>query len=85
MSGPLHGITVIDDFELLDATTLHFHFDHFGASVEAVLEQLLEGCGRAIDDLARGDLVDQQFIEFADGGHQKRSCGCANYSAHIRR
>ena len=41
------------------AAALHLDLDARRASVEAVLDQLLHDRGRTLDDLARGDLVDQ--------------------------
>ena len=41
--------------------------------IERVLEQLLQRCGRALDDLAGGDLVDQQIGQRANRAHQRAS------------
>ena len=39
-----------------------------GAGVDGVLDEFLHGRGRPLDDLARGDAVDEDGIEAADGG-----------------
>ena len=52
-----------------DATVVERDLDIGRAGVEAVLEEFLEGGGRALDDLAGGDLVDEQVGEDVDVWH----------------
>ena len=61
---------VVGDANQLDAALLHVHVDATGAGVEGVFEQFLEDAGRPFDDLAGGDLVDDQGRQLADAGHQ---------------
>jgi hypothetical protein len=45
------------------------------AGVEAVLEQLLEDGGGAFDDLAGGDLADQEVGKGMDARHERPIIG----------
>ena len=48
------------------AARFDFHLDASRAGVEAVLDQLLDDGGRALDDLAGRDLIDEVIVEDAD-------------------
>jgi len=47
------------------------YFDRAGAGIDGVLEQFLEHRGGPFDDLAGGDLVDQEVGERTDRGHAR--------------
>jgi hypothetical protein len=48
------------------AAVLDVHSDLSGAGVERVLDQFLDHGGGPLDDLARGDLVDERAFEDPD-------------------
>ena len=50
---------VVGDADAPDAAAFDIHVDLRRARIERVLEQLLQRRRRALDDLARGDLVDE--------------------------
>ncbi len=58
--------TVITDAQQLDATLLDLDVDPPGASVQAVLQQLLGHRSRTLDHLAGGNLVGQPRTEQLD-------------------
>jgi hypothetical protein len=62
---------VVGHADPLDATAGNVDVDLRRAGIERVLEQFLERRRRPLDDLARGDLVDQQVGELADRAHQR--------------
>ena len=57
---------VVGDADALDAAAGEVDVDLRRARVERVLEQLLQRRRRPLDDLAGGDLVDQQVGQRAD-------------------
>ena len=61
---------VVYYFEQLDAACVQLYFDRAGASVQAVLEHLLECRRWTLDDLAGGDLVDKELGQNLDGWHR---------------
>ncbi len=61
---------VVGDADQLDAALFHVHVHAAGAGVDGVFEEFLEDAGRPFDDLAGGDLVDDQRRQLADAGHQ---------------
>ena len=65
------AVAVVADLEQLDAAAGELHADVMRAGVEAVLQQFLEGRGRPLHYLARGDLVDQQVRQNANRSHGK--------------
>ena len=68
---------VVLDLHALDAAGLEHHGDRLRAGVDAVLQQLLQHRGRALDHLARGDLADQQLRQDADRGSCEIRLGAA--------
>jgi hypothetical protein len=58
---------VVRDAHALDAAAREVDVDLRGARVERVLEQLLQAAAGPLDDLAGGDLVDQEVGQRADG------------------
>ena len=52
------------------------------AGIEAVLDQLLHHGGRTLDDLARGDLVDELFGQDAD--RHRRGAEAKSRAQNIR-
>src|SRR5262249_6446318 len=60
---------VVDDADLLDAPFSERDADLGRCRVQAVLEELLEHRGGAVDNLARRDLADQRIGQQAYGGH----------------
>src|SRR5690606_2001504 len=57
---------VVGDADQLRAAFFDGDVDVRRAGVEAVLDQLLDDAGGSLDDLARGDLVDEQRRQLAD-------------------
>ena len=53
------------------------------ARVERVFDELLDGGGRPLDDLARRDAIDKNGIETADGHGWFTEDVCQNSTAHI--
>lgn len=54
-------MTIVSDLEQLETTVLDQDFDSSGASVNRVLEQLLESVHRRHDDFSSSNLVDDIF------------------------
>src|SRR5262249_52325535 len=57
---------VIDDADAVDAALLDLDVDARAAGVHRVLQQFLDDAGRALNDLARGDLGDHLRRQLAD-------------------
>jgi hypothetical protein len=55
------ALAIVADLDLLDTARLQIDLHAAGACIQAVFQQLLERCGGAVDDFARGDLIDQQL------------------------
>ena len=53
----IHAAAVVDDADQPAAAALDNHVDPGRAGIERVLNELLDGGGRALDDLARGDPI----------------------------
>ncbi len=62
----VHAGAVVDDADEAAPARLDGDVDPRGARVERVLHQLLDGGGRALDDLARRDAVDEDRLEAPD-------------------
>ena len=62
---------VVGDADAPDAAALEVDVDLRRARVERVLEQLLQRRRRTLDDLARGDLVDEVVGQRLNPGHGK--------------
>ena len=62
-------MAVIDNLDEPSPARLDANVDAGGAGIQSVLDQLLDDGGRALDDLARGDAVDNRAVEHADGFH----------------
>jgi hypothetical protein len=58
-----HSGPVIDDADQAASAAVDRDVDGGGARVERVLDQLLDGGGRPLDHLARGDLIDKDRLE----------------------
>ena len=65
----LHAAAVVGHPDEGEPALLHVHGDGGRARVEGVLDQLLHDGGRALDHLARGDLVDEPGREDLDARH----------------
>ena len=73
-----HAVAVVGDQDAGQAAALDLHLDAGGAGVEGVLDQFLDGTGRALDHLAGGDAVDGLGGKAADGhgfGRLRQSVG----------
>jgi len=55
------SVAVVGDLDELEAAILDEEIDGGGGGVEAVLEELLDGGDRPLNDLAGGDPVDNGF------------------------
>jgi hypothetical protein len=64
-----HAAAVVDDADELAPARLDPHLDGARAGVDGVLDELLHGRGRPLDDLAGGDAVDEDRVEPADAHH----------------
>ncbi|MNC94749.1 hypothetical protein D3C83_116850 [compost metagenome] len=60
---------VVLDLDAPHAAFFQRHGDGAGAGIEAVLEQLLQHRGRALDDLAGRDLAHEELGQEANGWH----------------
>ena len=60
-------ISIVADRTRNAQPALDIHLDVARAGIEAVLDQLLDRRGRALDHLAGGDLIDELARENADG------------------
>ena len=58
---------IVADADELDAAFVEIDFDAGCSGVKAVFDEFLDDAGGAFDDLAGGDLIDQQRRERADG------------------
>ena len=65
----VHPAAVVRDREPPDPAPLDLHVDARRPGVEGVLDELLDDRRRPLDDLARGDLVDQDVRENRDPRH----------------
>ena len=63
---------VIDDLDARDAAAGQNDLDTGGAGIQRVLNQFLDRRRRALDDLAGGDAVNDEFWQAANGGHKRR-------------
>ncbi len=61
-----YSAAVVPDPDESDTTALHVDFDPARAGVQAVLDQLFDDRGGALNDFARGDLVDELVGKDAD-------------------
>ncbi len=68
-----HAAAVIDHADQPAAAGLHGDLDGPGTGIDGVLDQLLHGRGRALDDFAGRDAVDEDGIEAPDGQHCRGS------------
>ena len=62
---------VVGDADAPDAAALEIHVDLRGARVERILEEFLQRRGRTLDDLARGDLIDEVVGQRLNPRHGK--------------
>ncbi len=62
------AMAVIGDLDELEATVLHRNGDAGGASVEAVLDELLHRRRRPLDHLPRRDAVHHRLLQPPDAG-----------------
>ena len=65
--GRLDAVSVIADADQPDAAVLDVNVQAARAGIERVLDEFLDDGRRALDDLARGDLVDERALENSDG------------------
>ena len=65
--GRRHAAAVVDDADQPAAAALDRHRNAAGAGIDGVLDEFLDGGGGPLDHLARGDAVDEDRIEPADG------------------
>ena len=71
-----HADAVVADADQRASAVAQVDGDGGGAGVERVLDQLLDGGGRTLDDLAGGDLVDQMVRQPADADQWPPSRCC---------
>src|SRR5580765_1057445 len=64
-----HAVSVVGDADELASAAFHFHTDACSASVQRILQQLLNHRSRAFDDFAGGDLVRYHVREDTDSAH----------------
>ena len=62
---------IVGDADQFDATFFQTDLHCRSTGIEGVFEQFLEHGGRAFDDLASGDLADQEVGEQLDLGHRR--------------
>jgi hypothetical protein len=84
-----HADAVVGDADQRAPAVAQVDGDSGGAGVERVFDQLLDGRGRALDDLAGGDLVDQVVRQPSDADQwpPRRCCHFAsifNASSGVR-
>ena len=61
-----HAPAVVDDADQASPACLDRDLDGRRARIDGVLDELLHGGRRTLDDLARSDAVDEDGIEAAD-------------------
>ena len=66
-SRSVHAAAVVDDANEAPAAVFDRDVDARRAGVERVLDELLDGGRRPLDHLARGDAIDENGIETANG------------------
>ena len=66
----VHALAVVGDADEAAAAGLDFDANAVGAGVQGILQQFLDHGGRAIDNLAGGDLVGNLVGENADAAHK---------------
>jgi len=71
------SVAVVGDLNELEAAILDEEIDGGGAGVEAVLEELLDGVDRTLNDLAGGDSVDDGVTQALDFGRLHAGQGFA--------
>ena len=86
----LDAPAVVDDLKPAQTAFLDADLDLAGPGIQRVLQQFLDGGGRALDDLAGGDLADQHVGQQGNGaGGLGAGCGgqgeLAGGRGHIRR
>ena len=64
-----HARAVVPDEDPVDAAPVDLDVDPGRPGVESVLDELLDGRGRPLDDLAGGDAIDDGARQAADAGH----------------
>ena len=64
-----HAVAVVPHLDQVTPAFAHGDVDAGGSGIERVLDELLHDGGRALHDLACGDLVDDVRIEYADTAH----------------
>ena len=69
----LHPAAVVADAHQRNAPLLDAHRDAAGASVERILDQLLDHRRRPLDYLAGGDAVYSMLVQQPDTPHRKRA------------
>jgi hypothetical protein len=68
-----HAAAIVDDANEAPAAQFDRDVDAASARIERILDELLDGRGRPLDDLARRDAIDKNGIKTTDGhgrGHQ---------------
>lgn len=71
------SVAVVGDLDEFKAAILDEEIDGGGARVEAVLEELLDGGDRTLNDLAGGDSVDDGVTQALDFGRLHAGQGFA--------
>ena len=62
----VHATAIVGDTQQRQTAVLRDDLDGGGAGVDGVFDEFLHRAGRALDHLARGDLVDLDLAELAD-------------------
>ena len=79
--GGRDALAVVANADQPDAAVLDVDRHLTRAGIERVLDQLLDDGCRALDDLARGDLVDERAFEDPDGHGERRGNRRASLAA----
>jgi len=78
-----HAAAIVDDANEAPAAQFDRDVDAAGARVERILDELLDGGGRPLDDLARRDAIDKNGIKTADGHGRVHQGGSSEFHTQI--
>ena len=80
-----HAEAVVRDADQAASARLDFHRDSRGLRIERILDQFLDDTGRALDDLARRDLVRDVVRQEFDPVHAGQRVGCNVWRQELKR
>ena len=78
-----HAAAIVDDANEPPAAQFDRNIDSRSARVERILDELLDGGGRPLDDLARRDAIDKNGIKTADGHGRVHQGGSSEFHTQI--